>query len=236
MSEQGILSGYDIWQEMEAGEIHVSPPPPEENLNPASLDLTLGSKVAVYRSSVYFIVGDRAYYYDEETGLVKNALGEAMSLDNPFVDRQLAANPMCVLDSRKKNDVFTFDMNPQRGWLLKPGVGYLMHTAEKIHTKKFVPVLDGKSSLGRLFMTAHVTAGYGDPGFDGQYTLEVIVTHPVIVYPGMRFCQIRFHTLVGRSPGHTTYERTGHYVGEAAEGPVPSMSWKQFEEQQRGAK
>jgi dCTP deaminase len=104
-----------------------------------------------------------------------------------------------------------------------------MHTAERIVTDSFVPVLDGKSSLGRLFMQVHATAGYGDPGFDGQYTLEVTVTQPVVIYAGMRFCQIRFHTLVGFQ--RTSYQAKGHYIGPLAEGPVASMSWKQFAEE-----
>jgi dCTP deaminase len=232
--EQGILSGYEIWQELQSGAIEVVPEPPEEHLNPASLDLTLGPKVAVYRKAVYFSVGGQAWMPDEQ-GIHRNANGDALDYSRACLSDMMWPHPPGILSCKEKNEVITFDM-PQQGWLLRPGIGYLMHTAERIHTKKFVPVLDGKSSLGRLFMTAHVTAGYGDPGFNGQYTLEVVVTHQLVVYPGMRFCQIRFHTLVGRSPGHTTYERKGHYVGAAAEGPVPSMAWKQFEEQSNASK
>lgn len=228
MSEQGILSGYEIWQEMRNDTIEVSPMPPEEHVNPASLDLTLGPKVAVYRKVVYFAFGGEAWMPDDQ-GVHRNARGDALDYSRHYLPNLMYAHTG-ILNAKEKNEVLTFEM-PRSGWLLKPGIGYLMHTAERIHTKKFVPVLDGKSSLGRLFMTAHVTAGYGDPGFNGQYTLEVVVTHPLLVYPGMRFCQIRFHTLVGHSPGHDTYERKGHYVGAAAEGPVPSMAWKQFEEQ-----
>ena len=117
-------------------------------------------------------------------------------------------------------------MEDDTGFILMPGVGYLMHTHEKIHTDKYVPILDGKSSIGRLFCFVHVTAGYGDPGFDGQYTLEVAVLQPLIVYPGMRFCQIRFHTLVGDVD---SYQKNGSYKGELAEGPIPSRSWKMFD-------
>lgn len=73
------------------------------------------------------------------------------------------------------------------------------------------------STIGRLFVQVHVTAGYGDPGFDGQYTLEVVVTHPVRVFPGMRICQIRFHTAHGRIK---LYD--GRYRGERACGAVPA--------------
>lgn len=95
-----------------------------------------------------------------------------------------------------------------------------------------MPVLDGKSSIGRLGVQVHVTAGYGDPGFDGQYTLEVTSVYPVRVYPGMRFCQMRFHT---RDLGDQTVLKgpllyAGSYEGETSRGPVPSMIWRQFEE------
>lgn len=83
---------------------------------------------------------------------------------------------------------------------LEPRKLYLLHTAERVSTKAFVPVLDGKSSIGRLGICIHLTAGYGDPGFDGQYTLEVTCVIPVRIYAGMRFCQMRFHTMVGEPP------------------------------------
>ena len=95
-----------------------------------------------------------------------------------------------------------------------------MHTVERIRTDFYNPVLDGKSSIGRLFVKVHETAGYGDPGFNGQYTLEVTTSmFPVRLYPGMRICQIRFHTLEGAL---ASYEETGHYKGEAAQGAVGS--------------
>lgn len=222
----GILSGPEIHAQIDAGRIRVSPYE-ERHLNPASLDLTLGTKVAVYRECIYFAVGGRAYFLRED-GSYQNENNEALSFGHPFVSRQMNAQSVGALDSRAKNEVITFDI-PEAGWLLKPGIGYLMHTAERIATDDFVPVVDGKSSLGRLFMTAHVTAGYGDPGFDGQYTLEVTVTQPVVIYAGMRFCQIRFHTLVGAE--RANYRSKGHYQGALATGPVPSMSWKQFEEE-----
>lgn len=111
------------------------------------------------------------------------------------------------------------------GYVLKPGNLYLMHTEERVWTDRFVPVLDGKSSIGRLGICVHLTAGYGDSGFDGQYTLEVTTVYPVRVYAGMRFCQMRFHTTVGEP---ALYQ--GNYTGEHSTGPVPSRVWRQFKE------
>ncbi len=223
-AQSGILSGLEIAAQVAAKRIRIDPPLDSRRLNPASYDLLLGSKVAVYRNSVYF----------ESNGSLAYPKDDADAQFYAYNGRHLhGPSGNGVLDSRKPSEVWNFEMNAETGWFLRPGVGYLMHTADRIGTDDFVPVLDGKSSLGRLFLTAHVTAGYGDPGFNGQYTLEVVVTQPVIVYPGMRFCQIRFHTMVGP---RVDYAAQGHYVGKLAEGPVPSMSWKQFEEQEHGAK
>lgn len=204
----GILTGPAIKREVEAGRIVVDPWDPthldfEDRINPASYDLTLGDEVAVYASVTHHLPGQK----EEEDGT------------------GISANPHGVLSVKSRNEVRRFKIRPETGWLLKPGIGYLMHTVERIRTDHYVPILDGKSSIGRLFAAVHVTAGYGDPGFDGQYTLEVIVTHQARVYPGMRFCQIRFHTTVGEM---ISYQKTGSYKGDHARGPVPSKSWRMF--------
>ena len=79
------------------------------------------------------------------------------------------------------------------------------------------------SSTGRLFIKVHETAGYGDPAFDGQYTLEVTAVHPIRLYAGMRIAQIRFHRMEG-----AVMPYRGNYMGEAAMGPVASRAWRQF--------
>lgn len=132
-----------------------------------------------------------------------------------------------LLDSSKKNPTVELKIE-EEGLVVHPGRLYLMHTRERIFTRGFVPVLDGKSSLGRLGLMIHVTAGYGDPGFDGQYTLEVTsVAYPVRIFAGMRIGQMRFHMLFGEQQQYA-----GNYTGETALGPVASRSWKQFEERQ----
>lgn len=58
-------------------------------------------------------------------------------------------------------------------------------------------MLEGRSSIGRLGLSIHVTAGFGDVGFDGYWTLEIYCIHPVIVYPGVEICQIYYHEIEG---------------------------------------
>jgi len=131
----------------------------------------------------------------------------------------------CNLDPKTENPTTSFKMGPE-GYILQPGVGYLMHTQESVGTDKYVPAIDGKSSIGRLFVLVHVTAGLGDPGFNGQYTLEVLTTYPIRLYPGMRICQIRFFTVVGEIDLYK-----GHYQGDNAIGAVASRAHEQFGDQ-----
>ncbi len=139
--------------------------------------------------------------------------------------RRYAEPNWMPLDSAKKNDSELLKIEP-KGFIVLPGYLYLMHTVERIHTKRYVSVLDGKSSIARLGLVVHLTAGYGDPGFDGQYTLEVTsIAHPVRIYAGMRFAQIRFHETVGSLED---YQISGHYTQETARGPVASQSFRQF--------
>ena len=196
----GILTGPAIAEAVQRGKIFIEGFDPR-HVNPASYDLTLGDTVAVYESLVC------ALPYSPEDG----------RRFKPYEDEFLTVSDNHVLKALESNPVKTFKIDPEVGWVLKPGIGYLMHTKERVRTDFYVTVLDGKSTIGRLFVQVHVTAGYGDPGFDGQYTLEVVVTHPVRVFPGMRICQIRFHTAHGRIK---LYD--GRYRGERACGAVPA--------------
>ena len=213
----GILSGQELHQAILQKDITITPFDDTHlgRLNPASYDLTLGSKIAVYRDVV---IPDFSIPFGE---IMQKAPRGA--IPGCMVQPVIGFNN--IIDSAKKNEVAEYEMD-SRGFLLKPGIGYLMHTAERVHTEKYVPIIDGKSSIDRLFAFIHVTAGYGDPGFDGQYTLEVVVVHPLVVYPGMRFCQMRFHTIVGDVK---SYKETGNYKGTLAEGPIPSQSYRMFE-------
>ncbi len=203
LAESGILADSEILRAVDCGFIHIDPFT-REHLNPTSYDLTLGDEVAVYKSAVVTYDAPKTMHED---------------------GRYFYVNRDGWIDIKREPEMARFKMHSS-GWILKPGIGYLMHTRERVQTDCFVPVLDGKSSIGRLFVKVHETAGYGDPGFDGQYTLEVTVQHPIKLYPGMRICQIRFHTIAGRVV--KTYDKVGHYTREAARGAVASQAWKQF--------
>ena len=89
-----------------------------------------------------------------------------------------------ILDAKKHNEVEHFEID-EDGFLLQPNTLYLGVTEEYTETHAHVPFLEGKSSIGRLGIDIHATAGKGDVGFCNYWTLEISVTQPVKVYAGM---------------------------------------------------
>ncbi|MEI7863695.1 MAG: dCTP deaminase, partial [Planctomycetota bacterium] len=101
-----------------------------------------------------------------------------------------------VLDMRKSNRVERVSI-PEDGLVLTPNQLYLGRTVERTETHNFVPMIEGRSSIGRLGLFVHVTAGFGDVGFCGYWTLEMFAVQPVKIYPGVSICQIFFHQILG---------------------------------------
>ena len=100
------------------------------------------------------------------------------------------------LDMKKNHETETI-LIPEDGLLLKPGKLYLGRTKEHTKTNNLVPMLEGRSSIGRLGMFVHITAGFGDVGFEGFWTLEIFVVQPLKIYPNVEICQIYFHKIEG---------------------------------------
>jgi len=86
---------------------------------------------------------------------------------------------------------------PKHGLLLHPDILYLGSTNEHTETYNIVPKIDGRSSVGRLGISVHITAGFGDIGFKGKWTLEIFVIQPVFIYPNMEICQISYYLPYG---------------------------------------
>jgi dCTP deaminase len=101
-----------------------------------------------------------------------------------------------VLDMRKSNRVDRIRI-PEEGLVLTPNQLYLGRTVERTETHNLVPMIEGRSSIGRLGLFVHVTAGFGDVGFCGFWTLEMFAVQPVKIYPGVPICQIFFHQIAG---------------------------------------
>ena len=101
-----------------------------------------------------------------------------------------------VLDMRQQNRVRRIKI-PEDGLVLNPNQLYLGRTVERTETHSLVPMIEGRSSIGRLGLFVHVTAGFGDVGFCGYWTLEIFAVQPVRIYPRVAICQIFYHQLEG---------------------------------------
>lgn len=84
---------------------------------------------------------------------------------------------------------------PSDGLVLEPQHLYLGRTIEYTETRGHVPMLEGRSSIGRLGLSVHITAGFGDVGFRGFWTLEIYCLQPIRVYAGVEICQIFYHEI-----------------------------------------
>lgn len=113
---------------------------------------------------------------------------------NLTLNETLVVYDEVVLDPRKK--LRTKDIKiPDEGLLLMPERLYLGRTNEHTVTKTHIPMIEGRSSWGRLGLFVHVTAGFGDVGFTGYWTLEITCVQPMIIYKNVDICQIFYHTV-----------------------------------------
>lgn len=113
------------------------------------------------------------------------------------------------LDSKSINKTDTVQIDPINGYTIRPGRLYLASTNEKTYTPTHVPIFHGKSSLGRLGLFVHITAGLGDVGFSGNWTLELMCVQPIKLYAGMKIGQISFHQVSSKPT--VDYRTTGRY-------------------------
>ena len=141
------------------------------------------------------------------------------------------------IDVRQPMDELTelVEVKDSGPFILHPGEFVLGSTLERITLPDdLVARLEGKSSLGRLGLLIHSTAGFIDPGWDGHVTLELsnVANLPITIYVGMRIGQLSFVQLT--EPAQTPYGADGlgsKYQGQR--GPTPSRYWQNFREQAR---
>jgi len=129
-----------------------------------------------------------------------------------------------ILDAKRHNLIETFEI-PEEGFVLYPHVFYLGVTMEYTETHAHVPFLEGKSSTGRLGIDIHATAGKGDVGFCGHWTLEISVKQPVKVYKGMPVGQLIYFPVDGIIGVSYNNKKHAKY-GNQPDKPVESMMWK----------
>lgn len=169
-------------------------------------DACLGSNSYDVHLSPHFMVYDTGYDHNG---------GKPMQGLNPR-----------PIDARMPNKVHEFDITDE-GYTLLPGTLYLGSIIEYTETRAHVPFIDGKSSVGRLGIFIHCTAGRGDAGFFNHWTLEISCVQPVIVYPGMPIGQLYYFTIDG--PIRRPYnEKPGAKYNGRDPKPQPSRMWKNF--------
>jgi len=165
---------------------------------------------------------------------IKDKLGNDIIID-PFQEDQLNPNSYNlrlhnevlvyknpVLDMKAQNEAEKMII-PEEGLELETGKLYLGRTVEYTETHNYVPMLEGRSSIGRLGLFIHVTAGFGDVGFSGFWTLEMFCVMPIRIYPLVEICQIFYHSIEGR---FEEYKSDKYQYNKDIQ---PSMLYKDFE-------
>jgi dCTP deaminase len=138
--------------------------------------------------------------------------------------KTLAVYEERILDAKKHNKIRTFEI-PEEGFVLMQDTLYLGVTMEYTETLRHVPFLEGKSSVGRLGIDIHATAGKGDVGFCNYWTLEISAKQPVRVYAGMPIGQLIYFEISGEILTPYNVKPSAKY-NEKKQLPVESMMWK----------
>ena len=153
-----------------------------------------------------------------------------LRLDRYF--RVFLNHTLAVIDVKQNLEELTrlVEIDDDRSFILHPGEFVLGSTLERVALPDdAVARVEGKSSLGRLGLLIHSTAGFVDPGFDGHITLELsnVASLPITLYPGMKIGQISFMTMT--TPAEVPYgsgKLGSKYQGQR--GPTPSRYWENF--------
>jgi len=165
--------------------------------------------------------------------MIREQLGQNIIIE-PFNDKALNPNSYNLklhhdllvydescLDMKKPNKTKSITIPPE-GLVLEPGRLYLGRTVEHTETHGYVPMLEGRSSVGRLGLFIHVCAGFGDVGFKGFWTLEIHCIQPIRIYADVEICQIYFHSIEGEYDPYIS----GKYQNNT--GVQPSLMYRDF--------
>lgn len=200
----GMLTGSEIEKQIKKGNIGIDPFDPN-CINPNSYNLKLHPQLLVYsrgtdRDDIIFPNKSFKYnneqisaserFFDRVEKMTKSIYSDSYIETN--IDSIVRRNPIMImdpLDMKIPNDTIEFEI-PEDGYVLQPGVLYIGRTVERTWTDKYIPMINGRSSGGRLGISIHICAGFGDVGFDGTWTLEITVVEPVRIYPYVEIAQV----------------------------------------------
>ena len=185
------------------------------------------------------LLSDRDIKAELESGRIGLTPSEAEMVQPSSVDVRLDRyfrlfdnHKYAVIDPAEEQPELTrlIEVDPAEGFILHPGEFVLGSTYEKGSLPDDIAArLEGKSSLGRLGLLTHSTAGFIDPGFEGHVTLERsnVATLPIRLWPGMKIGQLCFFKL--SSPAERPYgagATYSRYLGQR--GPTASRSFQNF--------
>lgn len=169
---------------------------------------------------------------------IKNKLGSEIIIE-PFHENQLNPNSYnltlhnelliysdAILDMKKENQTKSLIIPPE-GLVLESGKLYLGRTVEFTKTETYVPMLEGRSSVGRLGLFIHATAGFGDIGFAGYWTLQMFCIQPIRIYAGVKICQIFYHAIEG------SYDLYRSKKYQNNKGIMPSLLYRDFQQENK---
>jgi dCTP deaminase len=208
-----MLTGPEIGRQVELGNIVIDPFD-ESRLNPNSYNMRLAPLIKVYER-VYCVHCEWLRLYERHRGiLLQNRISIAgLPLPIGFIPEPL--------DVAVEQPTVDLPINPEKGLLLFPGVLYLGSTEEHTESPCFVPTIEGRSSWARLGISVHLTAGFGDTSFRGEWCLELTVVHPTVIRIG-QICQIAY-----TRPEGEIMPYQGRYQDQ--KGPQPSKLWQDFQ-------
>lgn len=182
-----MLTGKEIIRRMEIGDIIIDPFN-NSRINPNSYNLTLNKKLLIYDN---ILSATELQYRLELDNIDREKLSD---IDKSIYDGIMSKT---VLDMKLENKTEEITI-PDQGLILVPGKLYLGQTNEYTETHNLVPAISGRSSIGRLGINIHATAGFGDIGFKGNWTLEIFVVEPIVIYPDVELCQIYYYNPDGK--------------------------------------
>lgn len=165
---------------------------------------------------------------------IKQEVKKGNIVITPFIDDQINPNSYNfrlgniikvyknnILDVKKINETDEI-LIPNDGLILYPNKLYLGHTEEIMGSNKYVPIIRGRSSTGRVGLFIHITADLIDIGSVNQWTLQLHAIQPIIIYPHMLIGQVTFWDVKGKI---ILYK--GKYQGSM--GPMASQIYKDFQ-------
>lgn len=204
------------WQKLTGQPANIVIKPFDENcLGSNSYDLHLDKTLKVYKNTIPKGMKP-AIEFDKNK---KYSMEDWFESKMDYINYQInpwdydIRNPNFLLDPTDKvKETIEIEI-PESGLILSPEIGYLGSTVEWTETYKLFPYIDGKSSTGRNFILNHHTAGRGDDGFCGTWTLEIKVLHPTVLYPNMRIGQIYYEKFTGKRKPYNLNPNS-HYNGQ----------------------